>query len=212
MTKKKRMTKINIDTETEASKRINKNYLFRLVLIRDEGMSEQWALSTNTLYERIGRSCQNGRESSYFAISSKKQTLHSLSHIRIHAGPQKIGICNFKWIAGPFSVDWIKIESCENRWMHVIFRHCFCHRMNTIEFIICDSIINMNYNFIISFYLFICTSVGRTIFVLIFDGNHIFCTHTYIHLYTWIVIFVCVFVFFLLRFGNYFGFIIGKQN
>lgn len=194
------MTKINIDTETEAGKRINNNYLFRLVLIRDEGMSKHWTRTPcmNEL-DVVAKMAENHHISRFRAKNKHSTLLLFLTHThwRIHAGPHKIGICNFKWIAGPFSVDWIKIESCENRRMHVIFRHCFCHRMNTIEFIICDSIINMNYNFIISFYLFICTSVGRTIFVLIFDGNHIFCAHTYIHLYKWIFIFVFRFVFLL---------------
>lgn len=181
------------------------NYLFRLVLIRaDENMSRLYGAGVQFVeWEEINRG------SSYFACWS----MNSNEKNETKKKWIWIGICNFKWIASPFQSIELKIESCENRWMHVIFCHCFCHHINTIEFIISDSIINTNYNFIIHFiYLYVNGEKFPSDFrwqsyfpTLICALCNINCADIYSNETETLLVLV-------LRLGNYFGFIISKQN
>lgn len=133
--------------------------------------------------------------------------------------------------------------------MHVIFHHCYFassllfhshsltlsprrQHINTIEFIISDSIINTNYNFIIHFiYLYVnerakfhpdfrwqsyfslflfLSSASLLVMLINCIDALLFCSCMYC---CWLIVFASGLVFSVSSGdGNYFGFIIGKQN
>lgn len=99
-------------------------------------------------------------------------------------------ICNF--INGLYCLSFQSIELklkaakiAESMWFFIIVisHHFFvCHHINTIEFIISDSIINANYNFIIHFIYLYVNGGARAKFSLWFSMAIIFSLHSDMHI------------------------------